>query len=200
MRFIVPLIMLAVSVGLFFTYTQKTWISIQELRTKQTEYNDALTNANELEQVRNDLLAKYNAFDPSSIEKLKKLLPDNVDNIKLILEINEVAFKYGMLLKNVKFDATDQNSNSSSVQERNSSIAQKNKSYGTFDVEFSSEGTYSNFVSFMSDLEKSLRIVDVNAITFSSPELPQTLGGVSPSKPKDSYKYDFKISTYWLKN
>jgi len=199
MRFIGPLIMLAVSVGLFFAYTSKTYTSIQELRVKQAEYNDALSNAAELEAVRNQLIERYNMFDTQTLAELKKLLPDNVDNIKLILEINDVAVKYGMSLKNVKFQS-NQTASPTTIEESNSRLAEKKKSYSSFNVEFSTEGTYSNFVLFLSDIEKSLRIVDVNSIAFSSPELPQTaLGGLTNGKPKDSYKYDFSISTYWLK-
>lgn len=199
MRFIVPLIMLAVSVGLFFTYTSKTYTDIQDLRIKQAEYSDALTNAAELQAVRNQLVEKYNLFDTETLAELKKLLPDNVDNIKLILEINDVAVKYGMSLKNVKFQSNS-SASPTSIEESNARLAEKKKAYSAFNVEFSTEGTYSNFVLFIADLEKSLRIVDVNSIAFSSPEIQQTaLGGVNPSKPRDSYKYDFSVATYWLK-
>lgn len=196
-----PLILLAISVGLFFTYTQKTYGDIQALQVKESSYNDALTNANELETVRDQLLEKYNMFAPGTLDRLSKLLPDNVDNIKLILEINDVAVRYGMSLKNVKFDsAAASTSSAKQIEQSNSKIAEKNKEYGIFDVEFSTEGTYPNFVAFIEDIEKSLRIVDVNSITFSSPENSGSFGGATPSKPADLYKYDFKISTYWLKN
>ena len=54
--------------------------------------------------------------------------------------------------------------------------------------------SYSNFVSFVKDLEKSLRVVDVNSITFSSTESVGTSQASS-----DMYKYEFKVKTYWLK-
>ena len=197
MRFIVPIIMLAVSIGLFFTFTSPTYSSIQDLRAQQTEYNQALSNAAELESVRNQLIQKYNMFDQQTLADLKKLLPDNVDNIKLILEINDVAVRYNMSLKNVKFQSTS--ASPTTVEENNARLAEKKKAYSSFSVEFSTEGKYSDFVGFISDLEKSLRIVDVNSLAFTAPELPQNLGGVNPSKPNDSYKYDFRVSTYWLK-
>jgi len=39
-------------------------------------------------------------------------------------------------------------------------------------------------------------MVDISSVEFSS-----DTGSVSAkTKPSDSYKYDFKIKTYWLKN
>ncbi len=200
MRLIVPIIMLAVSIGMFFMYTSKTYSEIEALKVKEASYDQALDNAAELESVRNQLLEKYALFTPGSIEKLKKLLPNNVDNIKLILEINDRAARYNMSLKNVKFNTTDGKTNqNTTIEESSARLAEKNKDFNTFEVEFSTEGTYPNFVLFIKDIEQSLRIVDINSVAFSSPDVPATLGGVNPGRPRDVYKYDFKISTYWLK-
>jgi hypothetical protein len=46
----------------------------------------------------------------------------------------------------------------------------------------------------LSDLEKSLRIADIESISFSAVEAPGAL------QVSDTYKYDLKIKTYWLKN
>ena len=57
------------------------------------------------------------------------------------------------------------------------------------------QGSYGNFLNFLHDLETNLRIVDISAITFSS----DTFSGSGSTSP-DSYKYNFAIKTYWLKN
>ena len=56
-----------------------------------TSYNEALNNSKALEDKRDTLTAKYNTIDPNDLIKLQKLLPDNVDNIRLILEIGQIA-------------------------------------------------------------------------------------------------------------
>ena len=58
------------------------------------------------------------------------------------------------------------------------------------DISFSIEGSYQNFLKFVGDLDKSLRIVDVQSVTFSS----------LSDKDASSYLYNFKIRTYWLKD
>jgi hypothetical protein len=50
------------------------------------------------------LTQKYSTIDPVNLDKLTKLLPDNVDNIRLILEIEKIASPYGMILKDVKYE------------------------------------------------------------------------------------------------
>ena len=74
------------------------------------------------------------------------------------------------------------------------------KDYGVFDLEFSTSGSYDNFINFTKDLEKNLRIVDISSISFSS-EVSSGIGGAGlKTISSEIYKYDFKIKTYWLKN
>ncbi len=190
-------------------FTNPIVSSISKINTEISSYNEALNNAKSLEEERDKLTKKYNAIDPDSLDKLQKLLPDNVDNIRLVLEIEKLAIPYGMRLKDVKYDSTQSNnstststpptsttgSSSSDVISDKSTARGDNKQYGTWNLEFSTEGSYSNFISFVKDIESNLRIVDISSIAFSSDT--DTLG---KTKTPDSYKYDFKIKTYWLKN
>jgi hypothetical protein len=78
------------------------------------------------------------------------------------------------------------------------------KDYGVWDLEFSTTGTYNNFLNFTKDLESNLRIVDISSIQFSSASSSDintkiNLPANSPSS-SEVYRYGFKIKTYWLKN
>lgn len=192
MRLILPIILIAVSIGAFVLYISPTYAEIKTLRAEKAEYDTALDNSKILQTIRGELSDKYKNFNPDDLAKLERLLPNNVDNIKLILEIQRVAATYGMTLRNVKFD-TDAVSagttNQAGFVTGGAAQTAPKKDYGTFDLEFSTEGTYPNFVSFLTDLEKSLRIVDVKGITFTS----------TSAAGSDTYRYDFKITTYWFK-
>ena len=59
--------------------------------------------------------------------------------------------------------------------------------------------TYNNFLNFTKDLENNLRIVDISSVSFSS-NSGSTTGSTLGTATTDSYNYDFKIKTYWLKN
>jgi Tfp pilus assembly protein PilO len=198
-RYILPVILIGVAIAGFFMFTDPLYNSISSERIEVASYNEALDNSKALEAERDKLTQKENSFDPVNLSKIQKLLPDNVDNIRLILEIEKIASPYGMVLKNVKYDATNNNTTTpqtGGVIQGGTSSSGKN--YGTWNLGFSTQGTYDNFINFIKDLENNLRVVDISSIQFSS-SANSTSTGLNPSSP-EAYKYDFTIKTYWLKN
>ena len=108
-RFLIPTILLGLTVTVFMTLTSPLYSDIQALRETSASYDQALTNSKDLEKERDKLTQVYNSIEPENLNKLQKLLPDNVDNIRLILEIEKIAAPYGMVLRDVKYD-TDKTS------------------------------------------------------------------------------------------
>jgi Tfp pilus assembly protein PilO len=204
MRFIMPIVLIGIAVAVFFMFANPIYNDISALQAQVASYNDALNNSKTLENQRDILTTKYNAIDPDNLAKLQKFLPDNVDNIRLILEIGQIASPYGMTLTDVKYNADTNTTNTTNaattavVQGGGNTAKTASKDYGTFDLEFSTSGTYSNFINFTKDLESNLRMVDISSITLSS-DTANTSAGSKTTSP-GVYKYDFKIKTYWLKN
>ena len=191
-KFAVPAILIIIAVAGFFTVISPTYQDISSLQAQAVSYNEALDNSKALEAQRDSLTQKYNSIDPNDLAKLQKFLPDNVDNIRLILEIESVASPYGMTLKDVKYDTTSQSTTTGQATATTGGVAKTNTGYGTWNLEFSTQGSYSNFLNFLKDLEKNLRIADIASIDFSS-------DSSTTSSSSNSYTYSFKIKTYWLK-
>ena len=173
---------------------------ISSLRTERGSYDEALTNSKELEKERERLTQKYNTVSMENLERLTKLLPQNVDNIRLILEIEQIATPYGMTLRDVRYNAeTPEGTGGQALNAgiQGGYVQGGSPDYGVWDLQFVTRGTYDNFVSFIKDLERNLRIVDISAVEFSS----ETAASVS-SDPISSqqYEYRFSIRTYWLRN
>lgn len=188
-----PTILIGVSIALFFTFTKPLFQDIVLLREEMMAYNQALDNSKALENERDKLTQKYNAIGGENLNKLQKLLPEGVDNIRLILELEKLALPYNMVLRDVQYDATQKDSSVNSGVIQSEAINQNlRKDYGIWNLEFSTEGTYNNFLNFIKDLENNLRIVDIASVSFSSNSSSDILS--------DIYKYNFKIRTYWLKN
>ncbi len=183
-NFIIPSILIGVSVAGFFMFTNPLYKDISSLKQNSASYDEALNNSKVLEQEKEILTKKYNAVGAENLDKLQKLLPSSVDNIRLVLEIEKIALAYGMSLKDVKYDAIQNNSNMTG----NISMGARAtlKDYEVLNLEFATEGTYSNFLNFLKSLENNLRIIDISSISFSS-----TAGG----SVQDFYKYTFKIKT-----
>jgi len=201
MRYIMPIILIGIAITFFFTVTNPMYNDISAIKVQVASYDDALNTSKTLENERDALTAKYNAIDPNDLTKLQTLLPDNVNNIRLILEIEQIAAPYGMNLTNIQYDTGDDSTtgttNATTVQGGGAS-APSNQNYGTFDLAFSTSGTYDNFKNFTKDMESNLRIVDISSVAFSSDSAPSGVV-VKPGSP-EVYTYNFKIKTYWLKS
>lgn len=179
MKNIFPTILIIVSIALFFLFTDGVYQDIKDINAKISNYDQALNNSRVILQKRDALAAQYKLFSAKDLDSLQKLLPDHVDNVQLILDINGIAKSQGMTLKGIKIDEGDA---ASSGQV----IGPSNNKYSSISVSFTVTAPYQNFLYFLSDLEESLRIVDVTNLSFKSSD-----NGV--------YDYSVTIKTYWLK-
>ena len=202
-KYLTSALLIGISVTVFFVFIDPLYKDISNIKAEVASYNEALDNSKALENERDKLTAKYSAISPENLEKIKKLLPDNIDNIRLILEIEKVALPYGMVLRDVQYNpvkkettyATSTDSGGIILGGGDADGQSLDKDYGSWDLKFVTAGTYNNFINFTKDLESNLRIVDVSSIQFTS-------GGETKPNPflPETYKFSFTIKTYWLKN
>jgi len=178
MKTVVPTILIVTAVALFFLFTNGVYQDIKVIGAKIDNYDQALNNSRVILAKRDALTAQYKLFSSKDLDSLKKLLPDHVDNVQLILDINGIAKSRGMSLKSIKIDEGD--SSASKV------IGPNSNTFSSILVSFKVTAPYQNFTAFLSDLEQSLRIVDVTGLSFKSND-------------KGVYDYDVTIKTYWLK-
>lgn len=194
-RHITPIILIVLSIGIFFTFTKGRLNAMKEVRAVNDQYQTAIKNATQLVKVRDEVLKSYNSISEDDRARLDKMLPNNVDNVRLIIDVNNIASRHGFALKNVRTSAvsTDGSKSSSgsagvgagapSVQVTSSGSVNQ---YNTVTLSFSVTATYDKFLDFLRDLESSLRIIDISKITLSSSDT-------------GLYEYGVEIKTYWLK-
>jgi len=199
MRLIIAVLGFVAAGGIFFFYTKPAYDGIQSTQIQIAQYNAALDKATELQQLKQTLLSRYNALDPEALARLQKMLPDHVDNISLILELDNVASRYGMALANVDVSAPQSTASSATAL---GSIGASNQKYDSLTFKFSTKGTYDDFLRFLSDLQSSLRIVDLVSLSLSAGgSAAQAPAAKVPPKPaeKPIYNYDITLRTFWLK-
>ena len=96
---------LAVAGGIFFLYTQPAYDNVQVLKGRIAQYDQALDKAAELQQLKQSLLSRFNAFRPEDLDRLQKLLPDHVDNVRLILDLDRsTRIRFEVRSRNEYFD------------------------------------------------------------------------------------------------
>ncbi len=188
--------MIAVSLagGVFFWYTKPAYDTVQETRAQIAQYDAALNKAAELQKIKQELLSRFNAFKPEELNRLHKLLPDHVDNVRLILDLDNLAGRFGLALQNV--DVSSSASVDTKSQTVVGAIGASNQKYDSLTLTFGTRATYKNFVDFLRDLESSLRIVDLVSLSIA-PESGVTSSSVKGAEPQYSYK--ITLRTYWLK-
>lgn len=182
-RFLVPFILIGAAMGLFALFTNPTYQEAKKVAGEVQAYDEALTKSQELRKIRDSLISKRNTFNEDDVKKLNKILPDNVDNIRLIIDINNIASGQKLSLANVELgDVSD-----SSVARNPLSGGSSGDPIGSVTVGFSVNATYDEILAFLQDLERSLRIIDVVNLSFASPETAE-----------GKTDFDLNIRTYWL--
>jgi len=193
-RIIIALLAFIVAVVLFFGYTRAALDSTSLVKADIDRFNEALSKARELQEIKQSLLSRYNTFGSQDLSRLNRLLPDHVDNVRLVLDLDSMAGKYGMAVQNVIMSAApDVGEETANVL---GALGAQEKPFDSLTMQFSTAGTYSDFVRFMQDLETSLRVVDLVSLSIQQVNLPeeQLAGFTEPV-----YAYHLSVRTHWLK-
>lgn len=207
MRFLFPLTLIIISGVLFFAIVDPLYNETSSLRSDVAKYNVALTNSTDLQKKRDSLLDIYKNIKTEDKDRLERFLPNTVNNIRFILEIEQLANMYSMPIKNIKFDAKKTQDTKAADGTTTPAPAKtsgtvvsgdlSSKPYGTFPIEFTTEGTYENFSLFLKAVEHNLRLVDVSSISFVVPTKDKA--DKNATADPNIFTYTLKVETYWLK-
>lgn len=188
---LISLLLIIAAAGIFFGYGNPTYRavtggselkeqSVRELKEEQSRYIDALNKTKEIEQARTGLLERYNRIPEEDRERIEKLLPDHIDSVRLIIDINNIAAQYGMSLKNINLANTEPDATGGAAL----SIGPTGNRFKATELKFTVTGSYENFRAFVQDLERSLRLTDIEAVSFNT--------------SAKLYNYTITLSTYRL--
>jgi Tfp pilus assembly protein PilO len=178
MKLIMPIIFILAGIGSFVFFTNPRYQDLQEKLVEQREIAEANTQANRLRAERDRLTSERAKITLDEEKRLEKLLPNSVENVGLIIDIDNIAQRHGMVVRNSK--VTEATTRSGST------IGPDSKKYGSISLSFSVTSDYVNFMNFIRDLEDSLRLVDVSSLSFSSAR-------------DNQYNFNITLQTYWLK-
>jgi Tfp pilus assembly protein PilO len=182
MKGVFPIIAVVVAGFLFYMYVDPIYAQIKVLRAEEATLNTALSRALELQTTRDQLISRYNTFSPEDLARLDKLLPDHVDNVRLVLDMDSLASQYGMRVRNVAIEKQEEKKKTTRTQ----AVGPDERMYESMVLSFTVTGDYSTFRSFLKDLEQSLRLVDVESVGFTASET-------------GLYDVTIGLRTYWLK-
>ncbi len=180
MKNIFSIIIIVASLIVFVIIVKPEYIKIQETEARSKELGEVLTNARKLQSLRDGLLDKQSKLSGSDIKRLEKLIPESADNVNLIIEFQNIADKYNLKIETASSQKDDE-------KDSKQSFDIDSRDYGIISIDFSITGSYNDFVSFLSEIEDSLRITDIRSLSIASNDL----GG---------YQFTMTVETYWLKD
>lgn len=180
MKNIISILLIIAAIALFMVFTNPRFAQVQALSDEVAQFDSALDRSKELISLRDALLSRYNAIPTENIERISTMLPDSIDTVRLIIDIDALASRYGMSLANISIGTPDD-------AQPTKGIGPSGDAFGRLTLSFTVASTYDRFRAFLNDLEHSLRIIDVTAIAFGT----ATDAGITP--------YTLTLTTYWLK-
>ncbi len=196
-KFIIIIALFAVSIATFVMYIRPTYDNINEVKVKVTRLDDALSKTRNIRSIRQSLSTRFSEFSDENLERLQKMLPDHVDNVRLVLDMDGVASQYGIRLKNVTIQDSDNNNGANSAI--GSAKANKDNSYQSLVLQFEVAATYNEFIRFLSDLESSLRIVDLVYLKINPINTSRSDSDSDTNIVEQEYNFTIALKTYWLK-
>lgn len=179
---IVTIFLVILSAGIFYIYIGPHYQNVQTLIVTKGEYTDALKKGGEVADTRDALLTTYNSISKDDMTRLEHILPTNLNTVKLVADINSVAGRHGITIRNV--GVTEPLADNAQEVATTEHI----KKYQTTIIHFLFDASYPNLKSFLVDLEKSLQLIDVQSIRLTH-----------ASDSSDLFSYEVTIQTYWVK-
>jgi Tfp pilus assembly protein PilO len=151
------------------------------LQAEKGRIADTIDQVKKIEDKKNQLLAEYNQISTADKASIATLLPDHLDFVRLISQIDTIARGYGIAIIEVsaKEIAIDRSESVSEVVPP--------PLFNTGRVTMVFKGDYEKYSNLIRDIEKSLRIIDVRNVSIKT-------------ETEASGQFEFKVEfdTYWL--
>jgi Tfp pilus assembly protein PilO len=184
-RYLIPIFFLFVSVGVYIFYIDPTLSEISILRAKEAQIDSSIQDAAKAADKIAKLTKKEKTFPENYEQNLHMILPDTIDSVKLLIEVDAMASARGLHI--------------STPQIGIGGSGKKGVAAGfvKHTITFSLTAPYNVFRTYLRDLESSLSLRDMSNVTFSTSETnADATRYVSPELVPHSYGVN--INTYSL--
>ncbi|MEX2514677.1 MAG: hypothetical protein WD335_00930 [Candidatus Paceibacterota bacterium] len=204
-KLILPITLIVLGIIAFFLYIKPVYQDTAAIRSEIEEYETALSQVGEIQKIRDDLLRQYNQLPQTSIYIMNRILPDSLDTVRLLVELNQMALPHNLSVQGISFT---NRSDSEDNRNRNSEDAAPRKSYESAQTSFSVSGPYENVLDFVRDIERSTRLIDITRLTVTGPEADgedgaditaEDLAGLTSLSGQENI-YTITGMTYWFSN
>ncbi len=177
-----PFAALLIAIALFFGYVNPAYTgSIAAQEAQIASADNALTAAAAYSAKENQLAAARDQISTANLDRLTTFLPDSVNNVQSILDINALAARSGLSISSI-----DVGADTPSAAAAQKGLPIGSGPVGSITILVNATGTYSAFHSFLVGVESSVRLLDVSTLSVKGSDT-----GV--------YSYQITLRLYWLR-
>ena len=110
---LLPFISLLIALVLFFGYINPTRTgSIAATKAQIASYESALAAAERFKEKENQLIVARSNIPSEGLARLEAFLPDGVDNVQVILDLNALAARSGMRISDFEASSSEEGTTS----------------------------------------------------------------------------------------
>lgn len=183
-RYITPVFLMLLSGAVYVVWVDAPYKDIAAQRAKAEVLRGYITDADNAQAELQKIAAQYDAFPPDGDHRLQVLLPKEIDTVRLIIDVNEIAARHGMGV------------NGPMVSKAASDEAHP-QAYVPYSLSFKTTATYDVFRDFLADLERSLALRDIVTVEFvSAPSIAANNGSQHPEVT--IFNFNIHIVSYGL--
>jgi hypothetical protein len=173
---------MAGAIGLYIVapqYEQVRFHQIEEAALLQ-DLEDVKTISEKVEALR----AQHAKFPPGAEAKLDVLLPNHVDGVRFLVDVDALLAARGLQMRNPSASVTESSRDLTGAPQLGKNM-----------LRFEIVGTYAEFQGLLVDIERSLALRDVSSASFTAGEV----SGGTPSRNKNGAiirSYFIEVGTY----
>ena len=189
MKSIATIMMFIASLVLLGWVARPLWDDIQMLREKTSNINNTLASLSDKKNYQDDLVQKYNSITEEQLDRLlNQYLPKKSDTGTLLIALERIVTASDARLNTIDFKKVEQSRAISLVVPKAQSASQKGEEQNYQELHFSFNVTtsYENFKAMLRALEKNIRLIDVQNISFGA-------------GAKNTYTFTISAKTYFRK-
>ena len=185
---IFPILLIILAIGIFAGYVHPTYTKqVDALALEIKDYDAVLLSARQFKEKQAQLLNEKDAITAEQLARLEAFLPDSVDNVQLILDLNALATRSGILLSELDVSVPV-----APLEGSTDPLALEAQGpTDSIQVSVNATGSYAAFHTFLAAVENSLRPLDLVEIDVKDAATGVASGGI--------HDYEMTFNIYWLR-
>ncbi len=152
-----------------------------KLEEKEKEFNGQLFLASEVNKITKD-------FEPTlkEIEVFDELLPKKISTADLLVQIDYLASRNGLIIKDVSFGDVKRN------------VVKGGGEYSSLPVSLKISGSYNAFLNFSKDVQKNKHLMDIVNLEIVPVPIPKASAtSTLPVNVEPTFNYNLVLNVYY---